>query len=371
MTDPVPSTRSIGLRRAAVVVAAAVCAACTSGGGGAAEESSGLAATSTTAADATSAPATTATTAPTTTAPTTTAPTTTLPADPTERWRYQLEEAGIELPGGGLEIFPDRRIVMLYGHPATHRLGILGEYRLDGAIEAVTALAAEFEATPAVGAADGTATPAVPVVPAFEIIATVATRAAGDDEDYSKESTVEELRPWVEAIGDAGGFAVLDLQPGRTDFLTQARRYEELLRLPHVGLALDPEWRLEPDEVHLRQIGSVSAAEVNQVVDYLVDLVREEVLPQKLLVLHQFQPSMLPDRELIATPPELAVVLHVDGQGPLGAKYGTYDEMVTAPMGPDQTLWWGWKNFHDEDSPMATPGQTNAVEPLPMVVSYQ
>ena len=39
-------------------------------------------------------------------------------------------------------------------------------------------------------------------------------------------------------------YVVLDLQPGRTDFLTQAKRYEPLLALPHVGLALDPEWRL-------------------------------------------------------------------------------------------------------------------------------
>ncbi|MGH1502433.1 MAG: hypothetical protein ACRBI6_02675 [Acidimicrobiales bacterium] len=361
MRDGARTTRTAGLRRSVAAAAALFVAACTSGGGGAvgapADAATPETTTPTTAAPTTGAPTTT----------TTTIPTTVLPEDPTERWQALLAEVGTELPGGGTEIFPDRRIVMLYGHPATHRLGILGEYRLDGAIAAVEALAAEFETA----GFETEAADAVPVVPAFEIIATVATRAPGDDEDYSKESTVDELRPWVEAIGEAGGFAVLDLQPGRTDFVTQARRYEELLRLPYVGLALDPEWRLEPDEVHLRQIGSVSADEVNRVVEYLVGLVHEDVLPQKLLVLHQFQHTMLPDRELIATPPELAVVLHVDGQGPLGSKYGTYDEMVTAPMGPGQTLWWGWKNFHDEDSPMATPAQTNAVEPLPMVVSYQ
>ena len=57
---------------------------------------------------------------------------------------------------------------------------------------------------------------------------------------------------------------MLDLQPGRTDFLTQAKLYAELLKQPHVGLALDPEWRLKPDQVHLVQIGSVSAEEINQ-----------------------------------------------------------------------------------------------------------
>ena len=39
-------------------------------------------------------------------------------------------------------------------------------------------------------------------------------------------------------------YVVLDLQPGRSNFLDQAKLYEPLLRLPHVGLALDPEWRL-------------------------------------------------------------------------------------------------------------------------------
>ena len=41
-------------------------------------------------------------------------------------------------------------------------------------------------------------------------------------------------------------YVVLDLQPGYTDFLAQAQRYEEFLAQPHVGLALDPEWRLAP-----------------------------------------------------------------------------------------------------------------------------
>ncbi len=179
------------------------------------------------------------------------------------------------------------------------------------------------------------------------------------------------MEPWVDAATEAGGFVIIDLQPGRTDFLTQARRYESLLRRPNVGLALDPEWRLGPEERHMVQIGSVGAAEINEVVDWLVDIVREEALPQKILVLHQFQEAMLPDRHLVETPPELAVVVHVDGQGPLGSKYGTYDEMVEALTGPEQTLWWGWKNFYDEDFPVATPGQVNAVDPLPVVITFQ
>ena len=69
---------------------------------------------------------------------------------------------------------------------------------------------------------------------------------------------------------------VLDLQPGRSDFLSQAKQYASLLEQPNVGLALDPEWRLGPHQVPLRQIGRVSAAEVNRTSAWLADLVTRE-----------------------------------------------------------------------------------------------
>ncbi len=278
--------------------------------------------------------------------------------DPTTAWRIQLALEGTQLPGGGTEVFPDRRIVAFYGSPVTFRLGLLGEQGPQETIDRLLPVVESYRR------------PGEVVVPGFELIATVADSAAGDDGDYSKELDVEAMREWIEVATANDAFVIIDLQPGRTDFLTQARRYEEFLRLPNVGLALDPEWRLAPDEVHLTQIGSVDGAEVNLVVDYLVGLVREESLPPKILVLHQFQTAMITNRELIRTPEELAVVVHVDGQGPLGTKYGTYDAMLAAPIGPDQTLWWGWKNFLDEDTPMATPEQVNAVVPLPVVVTF-
>jgi hypothetical protein len=108
---------------------------------------------------------------------------------------------------------------------------------------------------------------------------------------------------------------------------------------------------------------------VNEVVDWLAQMVRDNHLPQKLLLLHQFQFSMLPGRELIETPPELAVVIQMDGQGTLEAKYETWGA-ITA--GTEAAGWlWGWKNFYDEDSPMATPEEVLALEPLVVYVSFQ
>ncbi len=261
------------------------------------------------------------------------------------------------LPGGGWRLLPGRRLVALYGSPLTPSLGVLGE---QGPEESVARLRPLVEAY----GADGT-----PTIPAFDLIATVADARPGRDGDYSAETPIDVVRPWVEVAGEAGVYVILDLQPGRTDFLTQARRYEELLRLPHVGLALDPEWRLGPNQVHLRQIGSVDASEVNEVARWLANLVREERLPQKLLLIHQFKPSMITDREAIVTPPELAVVIQMDGQGPLATKYSSY-RVITGNR-PHPRWWWGWKNFYDEDAPMATPEQVLDLEPVPVFVSFQ
>jgi hypothetical protein len=209
-----------------------------------------------------------------------------------------------------------------------------------------------------------------PVVPAFEVIVTVASEFAGPDGNYSTESPVETVRPWVEAAGAAGLYVILDLQPGRTDFVAQAELYRSLLELPYVGLALDPEWRLAPDEVHLTQIGSVAIEEVNRVVTWLADLTREKALPQKLLVLHQFRLDMLPGREFLdLSRDELAIMIHADGQGPQGSKQATWS---TLRQGAPDELAWGWKNFYDEDAPMLTPEQTiQQVLPTPELVTYQ
>jgi hypothetical protein len=274
------------------------------------------------------------------------------------RYRLDVAASGVELPGGGQILYPGRQMVALYGHPGTAALGVLGEQGVEAAIARAQQMAADYQ--PLVD---------VPVVPAFEIITTVASSGGGPDGNYSFESPVDLLRPWVDAAGQAGVYVVLDLQPGRTDFLTQAKRYEELLARPYVGLALDPEWRLQPNQRHLVQIGSVTAGEINTVVTWLADLTRAHKLPQKLLMLHQFQLQMISDRGTVDTSrDELAVLIHADGFGSPGAKFETWNLMHDSPP---PNVWWGWKNFIDEDTPTFTPAETVAIEPRPLFVSYQ
>jgi len=278
--------------------------------------------------------------------------------DPSTAWQVELLRSDAELPGGGKQLFPGRRLVGFYGSPLTTQLGVLGEQDADQTLERMRSALIGYDA-------DGT-----PVVPVFEIIATVASAGAGPDGDYSDELSIDTLRPWVNLAARQGVYVVLDLQPGRADFLTQAQRYEELLRMPHVGLALDPEWRLGSDQVHLEQIGTVDTSEINRVSEWLAGIVQEEVLPQKLLLLHQFRESMITNRNLLATPPELATVIQMDGQGTLPVKYDSWDAL-TAGWTPESGYLWGWKNFYDEDTPMATPSEVLGLSPVPVFISFQ
>lgn len=270
----------------------------------------------------------------------------------------QIAANAEELPGGGGLVFPGRRMVALYGHPWGGALGVLGEQGAEDAAAIAQQYADQYqEFSPE------------PVIPAFEIIATVAAGGAGDDGNYSNITPAEDLVPYVDAVTEAGGYAIIDLQPGRAHLLDQAKVYEDLLKRPNVGLALDPEWKLHGDEVPLQQVGHIDVSEANEVADWLAELTRENQLPQKVFMLHQFQTQMIRNREQLNTDHlELATVIHADGHGTPGQKMDTWNAMLTdLPSG----VWMAWKNFIDEDQPMLTPQQTMEIEPRPWIVSFQ
>lgn len=175
-------------------------------------------------------------------------------------WVVRAAQTGYRIGDGGQRPFDGHRYTALYGAPGASVLGVLGEQDPAASVERAKTLAQEYR-----GISD------VPVTPAFEVIATVAAGEAGDDGDYSRELPVSTLEPYVDAAHEAGMPTIIDLQPGRSDFLSQAQRYESLLRRPDVWLALDPEWRLGPDQVPLEQIGSVSAREVDEVSEWLAE----------------------------------------------------------------------------------------------------
>jgi hypothetical protein len=262
--------------------------------------------------------------------------------------------AGPQLPLGGRTIFPRYRVVAYYGTAGNAALGVLGESGPEGILPRLRRTAAGF------------ATRDRKVQVAFELITTVAQAGPGPDGDYSRMIDRAKIQAYVDAAREHKVLVVLDVQPGRTDFLTQVKQLRPYLEQPHVGIALDPEWRMGPDQVPGRVIGSVRASEVNAVSEYVAGIVRAKNLPEKLFILHQFRSSMIPDIGAVKKRPGLAMVQHLDGFGTRAEKDATFDRLRRP-----QQFHIGYKLFYDEDVDMYGPRDVLRMRPTPAYVSYQ
>lgn len=261
-----------------------------------------------------------------------------------------------ELPRGGRSILPEFRVYAHYGAPQAKALGILG-------IGPPSAAAVRLNRQARAYAGKGRR----PVLPAMELIAVIASAGPGDDGKYRYRQTDAVIRRYLAAARSAKALLILDIQPGRADFLTEVKAFSEFLVEPDVGLALDPEWRMGPNQVPGRVIGSVDASEVNAVTAWLSDFVNAGNLPDKLVIVHQFTDGMIRRKKGLKVRPGVDMVLNADGFGNAAAKAETY-RRVARDRGPFHT---GFKLFYEEDTGLMSPAQVFALNPRPEVVIYE
>jgi hypothetical protein len=261
----------------------------------------------------------------------------------------------VALPGGGRRIFPDYRVVAFYGAPQDDALGALGIGTPDEAAARLRKVAR------------GYARKSRPVLPAFELISTIAANAPGDDGLYRTHQSDVTIGRYLSAARRAKALLVLDIQPGRGDFLSEAKRLERWLTQPDVGIALDPEWHVGPGEVPGKVIGSVGADEVNAVSAYVSAFVTDHDLPDKLFVVHQFTPSMIVDKAQVQQRLGLAITMNVDGFGDQSNKVSKYDQFTSELTRFHN----GFKLFYQEDTNLMTPAQVLALRPPPDLVTYE
>jgi len=262
--------------------------------------------------------------------------------------------APVELPRGGRDIFPRHRVVAYYGAPQDEELGALG-------IGTPASAARRLERQ-----AKAYARPDRPVLPALELIAVIANADAGQDGLYRARQTDAVIGRYLKAARRAKALLLLDIQPGASDFFTEATRLERWLREPDVGLALDPEWRVSAGQVPGQVIGRVDSREVNAVTAWLAQLTRERDLPEKLVVIHQFTDDMVDDTTLKARD-GLQIVLNADGFGTRPVKKSKYDAFTRRAPGFEP----GLKLFYKEDVGLMTPRQVLALRPPPDFVVYE
>jgi hypothetical protein len=158
-----------------------------------------------------------------------------------------------------------------------------------------------------------------------------------------------------------------DMQIGHSPIQKEVNILWPYLQRPGVDLSLDPEFDMAPGDVPGVEFGRMKAAEINWVIDQLSNLVLTQHLPTKILIIHQFLESMLPDWQNIHIKPGVEVVTSVDGFGPPGSKIDDYrvfdkDQLIQYP---------GFKLFYKLDKPLMSARDVLALNPAPLMVMYQ
>jgi hypothetical protein len=257
------------------------------------------------------------------------------------------------LPSGGRVIFPDHRVVSLYGAPQMGAT-ILGRLSPFEAGRLVRREASRY-------AFRG----AKPRVRAFELVVSIATSDAGRDGLYRFRQPSSTIARYLKAARAANARLILDIQPGRSPFPREVRAIERWLREPDVDLALDPEWNVGPRGRPGRTDGSGDGSEVNEVAGQIARIVRARRLPQKLLIVHQFREASVTRESRIRRGENVATTLSFDGIGPPREKRAGY-EALSSPR-----LFNGFCLFYRRDEPLMSPTRVVQLNPRPLYVMYQ
>ena len=247
-------------------------------------------------------------------------------------------------------LFATRQVVSLYGFPGVPVLGALGEQDLDATVARARRVAAEVDAQNGPLAAQ----------PAFHIIFAVAQPSPVPG--HLDRSTAEE---YIAAAGRDGLLVFLDLQIAGNRLADELALVLPYLRHPHVHLAIDPEFVTRfPGEV----IGSLDATAINAAQQQIGDYLEQQGIPgRKILIVHQFDESMVTRKALLVDHPRIDLVIDADGVGGKAAKIGDYRGYAADPT----REYLGFKVFLKHDVPPMTIGEVLALEPSPNLIILQ
>jgi hypothetical protein len=254
-------------------------------------------------------------------------------------------------------LLPDYRIVTFYGHPHDPGMGIVGEHEIEQLADMLRTEAANYAA----------ADPSRPVIPAIEIIATVAQRDPGSDGTYILDTDTETLTTYIDFAAEQGMLVVLDLQVGRGTVAAEIEKVRDLLARPNVHLAIDPEFAVAEGQIPGEYIGSVSAESVAYAQKVLAEISTANGIPPKMLIVHQFREDMIQGKDQLAPVPGVQLVIDADGYGGPELKTAVYNFLVR-----DEPVEFGAvKLFYRQDVPMMTAQEILALVPAPDVIIYQ
>lgn len=283
----------------------------------------------------------------------------TTPAATPARKPGATQQSQATLPRGGRNVFPRYRLVGYAGVTGAATLGRLGTGPLHQRVAEI-----ERRAKPYAAGRE--------ILPVVEVIATVVQAGPGRDGEHRARLTDAQIATYHKAARKHRAVLLLNLQPGRSEFITEAKAFEKWLKEPDVGVALDPEWAMDPGQRPGRAYGHTTGAELDEVARYLAILVKRYDLPEKVMVYHQVARSVVRKESGLKDHKGVVVVKSVDGLGPPGSKINTYHVVnKTTP----KFVHAGFKLFFTEDRTdggrLMAPREVLALKPRPEYVMYE
>lgn len=278
---------------------------------------------------------------------------------PAPEKKKEPEKKKIELPRGGREIFPRYRIMGYCGTPG----GEPAMGRLAGN------LAQKAKAIEKLGAQYAREREFMPV---FELIATVVLGGPGGDNKWRRRVPMSVVDDYLKEARAAKALLLLNIQPGHSDFITEVKYWQKYLHEPEVGIALDPEWQMHGNQKPGIFYGQTTGTAVNEVAQFMADIIKADDLPEKALVFHQVNGSVVKDEKDIVPHEGIALIKGVDGLGPAPTKVVTYNYLV---KDMPSTTHAGFKLFFDEDTAnnnkLMSPDDVFKLTPVPEYVMYE
>jgi hypothetical protein len=266
-----------------------------------------------------------------------------------------------QLPGA---VLPGHRIVAFYGNIRSKGMGILGRVPKDSMMRQFDRVLQEWQA----------ADPSLPVMPALHSVTITAQSAAGADGKYrlmNSASTIAETRAWAK---EKNALLFMDVQVGLSDLPHELPKLAEYLKDPTIHLGIDPEFAMITKKVRPgKKIGTYDAKDINFAIEFLAQLVTENHLPPKMLMVHRFTEGMLTNYKDIKLDPRVQVVMDMDGWGDPILKKNSYKKYIKEQ--PVQYA--GFKLFYEYDIKrkpyhMMTPKEVlTQLDPVPLYVQYQ
>jgi hypothetical protein len=259
-------------------------------------------------------------------------------------------------------ILPKYRIFAYYGNPHSKKMGALGKYPKEEMLKRLDDEIKNWQK----------ADPATPIQPALHLVATSAQGAPGKDGGYRlrmSDKTIKKVLKWG---NEHNAIVFLDIQRGHAPLGPEMKYMEKYLKLPFVHLGIDPEFSMVTGAKPGTKIGSYDAADINQAVTFLSNIVKENNLPPKVLVVHRFTQGMIKNYKNIKLNPNVQIVMDMDGWGPPVLKKDSYHDYIQK----EPVQYTGFKLFYENDfrkpgSRIMTPAEVLALDPKPMYIQYQ